>query len=1022
MSIGLLLLALTTAYPQSLKYKHYSLAEGLSHNVGYDIHQDQKGYIWFALDNGLTRFDGQKFKNFTVEDGLNGPFVITLNEDREGGIWAGIHNEGVNYVRQDSTYKLNVPRTFLDAKTYHHKSGDFLIHEYVLPVGSKISQNQILVHTNGTPIDSVRWLYMYAQEGQLTWKDLGSFPKLADFSEKYYVLYSQDTSHLNLKVRQLSKGEIIILGPMGVFTYDPEKLFLPFSPQLLPKLHFKELDEDFSGNLWFLSDTELYCLSKAGTLEKFSVPENLKNAIQFKVIGRNKIFFLSENRDQLWIWNLLTGEQREVAADFNLLTDISFLEKDQELNLWFTTMGDGIFCIYDHGFNTFSKLQGLGSSYINSLRKDEDGSILVCTERGMDRISDGKITPVTWPKRVFPKNLTDKKDQKVKYKTQDVLSLGEGNYLLSTIGPTHFINPSKNVQKSLSSYFVRRFEPFSRDSIVLVTEVDGITEVDGLTENQINIIDLKTLRTDSIQAHIKHYSNFVTPYPDKDRKGYWINPQKGLLYLTQDTLHPYPLPQGLSQDEKIRHIIGGPTGDTWFSSEKGVLRHDGNTLTWFNKENNWPIFASRQILFDSQGNMWMASPNGLYCWAQDKLTLYTTYGADIRTLMIDSKNRLWIGTSLGVSYVELDNFRFTDEAPNLIIENIELDGAQIKRTELQAIASKQTLHIDYCALSFIQPEKIQYAYQLHDGALWQYTSNRSLDLTGLEIGEYQLKIKAKKFNSDWSKVQLIPFRVSPPWHRRWWAFLILGTLLLALVLLVSYFWGNYTKEKAEAKNQIAYEMGQLKLQALQSQLNPHFIFNALHVIQGYILKNDIGASNLYLSRFSHLMRRFLESSKKNEIALEGEIELLNLFVEMEQLCYKDKFSYTLNVAPELDAELIQVPSMLIQPFVENAIHHGLLKKEGRGALKISFTREKNRVRCLIEDDGIGRKKAEEIHRKSSLNHTSRGMQIVSERLNLHNQHNKIDISIDIADRISETGEKQGTQVEISWPISSRRTL
>ena len=210
-----------------------------------------------------------------------------------------------------------------------------------------------------------------------------------------------------------------------------------------------------------------------------------------------------------------------------------------------------------------------------------------------------------------------------------------------------------------------------------------------------------------------------------------------------------------------------------------------------------------------------------------------------------------------------------------------------------------------------------------------------------------------------------------------------------------------------------------RLQSLRLQMNPHFLFNALNSIQQMILANEELVATRYLSRFSKLLRTILVHSDKEMVTLKEEIDILKLYVELESIRFKDSFNYEI-IYDDVEIEEVKVPTLLIQPFVENAIWHGLMHKEGTRNLKVEFTENHEFVKCIIEDNGIGRHNAQEFKIKSGQDkkHTSKGIQVSEERLRAM-QYNGVPGSIKIHDLIDAFGKPSGTQVEINFPIKSR---
>ena len=247
--------------------------------------------------------------------------------------------------------------------------------------------------------------------------------------------------------------------------------------------------------------------------------------------------------------------------------------------------------------------------------------------------------------------------------------------------------------------------------------------------------------------------------------------------------------------------------------------------------------------------------------------------------------------------------------------------------------------------------------------------------------------------------------------------IIIYTVLLFIlfILLATFFIFYYLRNKnAKTRIRLENELNNYMQKALSQQMNPHFIFNTLNSIQYYILQNDNLSSNKYLTKFARLMRLTLDNSQHNTIPVKDEIAALNLYLELESLRFEGKFEYNINVDSEI--EDFQIPTLLIQPFVENAIWHGLMHKDGKGQIDVNLKIVNNQVFCTIEDNGIGRKKAKEIKENKSKTHKSLGSKITENRLKLINSLFGAQMKIQYLDLYDEHGNAIGTKVEIVIPV------
>ena len=209
------------------------------------------------------------------------------------------------------------------------------------------------------------------------------------------------------------------------------------------------------------------------------------------------------------------------------------------------------------------------------------------------------------------------------------------------------------------------------------------------------------------------------------------------------------------------------------------------------------------------------------------------------------------------------------------------------------------------------------------------------------------------------------------------------------------------------------KIAETKLLALRLQMNPHFIFNSLTAINNFILSNDSEHASLLLTRFSRFMRQVLDNSKTEWVSLHNELKALQIYIELEQLRFENKFEVKINVAPDIDREMVHVPPLIIQPYVENAIWHGLLhKKEGTASLTINCWKEDGMLYLQIEDNGIGREAATKVGNNALTSHKSHGLKVTEERLQILNQVYNVDASVKILDLITPDHRPGGTQVTL----------
>jgi len=303
-------------------------------------------------------------------------------------------------------------------------------------------------------------------------------------------------------------------------------------------------------------------------------------------------------------------------------------------------------------------------------------------------------------------------------------------------------------------------------------------------------------------------------------------------------------------------------------------------------------------------------------------------------------------------------------------------------------------------------QKAYEAYQMHslyEDSLQQQNYEASM----LEI---RTRYEAEKTQKE---LELVSMKLK---NNRYYVYGMAGVLILIIFIGILLLRQNKMKTK-ERISEMNHKISEITQQNLRQQMNPHFIFNTLNSIQYYVFQNDKIASNNYMTKFAALMRKTLDNSQYTSIPIKEEIDALNLYLELESLRFKGKFDWDIKVDDEIDTLLYKIPTMLIQPYVENSIGHGLMHKEnGKGEIHIDLKLEEDSIKCTIEDNGIGREKAIKIKKNKNRNHNSLGTSITESRLKLVNAIYGRKMRIQYTDLKDYNGEPVGTRVVINIPI------
>jgi sensor histidine kinase YesM len=329
------------------------------------------------------------------------------------------------------------------------------------------------------------------------------------------------------------------------------------------------------------------------------------------------------------------------------------------------------------------------------------------------------------------------------------------------------------------------------------------------------------------------------------------------------------------------------------------------------------------------------------------------------------------------------------------------------------------LSFEFAALNYTAPQKNQYAYKLEGADKdWVYSgSRRQATYSNLSGGDYIFHVKASNNDGVWNEAgKSIFIYIAPPFWNTWWfRTLVIGTIFFIVYLFYRRRIAHIRKEE-QKKTAFNKQLAQIEMKALKAQMNPHFIFNCMNSINSYILENDKKKASDYLTKFSTLIRLILENSDKQKINLDDELAMLKTYLQLEQNRLDNKFDYHIDVDASIKTTAFEIPPLILQPFIENAVWHGVVHKTERGKINISIRKEPNRLICIIEDNGIGRTKAGLLREQQLIKHQSMGMKVTEDRIRILNQLNLERPSVNITDLFTESNEPSGTRVEIVIPV------
>lgn len=958
---------------QQLIFKNYSMQDGLVANSVRCIFQDAKGFIWIGTWQGLSKYDGNKFTGFTTANGLSFDLINDLQETPPGKLYVALNNGCIDKIEYDQVTR-NVGDQPLVVNSFFRTNSSSLYavtdNEGVFSFkNEQFNRLSTRLHGSLTAFcslnDSMRVIGGDDNLFYITDKQLRIIAKIEECPKHVFRLYCD------------RRQRVWACTDKGLLLIDPRQnrngfmKFLPLPSQfIIPALSgpISDMIEDEDGNFWL------------GTV---------KGLVKINNNGRAQIF---------------------TAKDGLLSNIIRCIFIDREKNIWIGTDHGVSKIVSKNNIQFFSTSDGLAANDIMDVYTDTSSCIYLITAGGIVQQMDvGNYSLTT--KNVKPLTLPVvfmKPESQSFYREGYSLTLLTVDPIrhttsLTTVSPGRFFYCA--AKDSTGNFF------FGTDSGVYWHHP----------------YSLKGSFTGSVRTR-------VTAMAVDHQGSLWVGTWNQGLYHLKISYHngkSESTTENLSYlipDTLIRSLFVDKTGNLWVGTRyNGVVRltSDANgkprVLHFSRKHGLISNFVTRVAESDNR-TIWIATHMGglnKLVPSGDTFRIFNfsrvnNFFETIYDLYPSSKNIVRCTTPAG-----LVQFR-DDEVENAASPEVYITRLQAgkgtntllvtdMRQQISLAYYQNLIQFEFSSPSYINEKEILYSHRLlgSPDTTWSTPANQhTVFYASLLPGKYIFEVKALGWNSGWSHATTYRFTIYPPFWQTWW--FIVGAITAITSIII--FWLRKRIQQIRHVAEMKQKIAETEMMALRAQMNPHFIFNCINSIDALIQSNDKFHATVYLNKFAKLLRNVLDSSKQTTVTLAKDLETLQLYIDLEQLREENKFTASIKADNSLIQGDYKVPPLIVQPYVENAIIHGLKNRpDNKGQLIITVTKQQEYIEYLIEDNGVGRNAP-----KNSRHHgTSYGMQMSRDRIQFFN--NEEHASIVVID-LEQHGQPAGTRIQVLLKI------
>lgn len=985
-------------FAQAFQFKTYTTHDGLSSNAVSVAIKDDKGFLWLATSNGLNRFDGNAFDHFynnpadstsIASNEINNLFI-----DSKKNLWITTMAGLSLYHPHSQTFSNYAPDTFVLPRIGH-----------LYPAIAEDDADNIWL---GGWYDLLLFNKQAKKFTSSGWAKFASTIKPADGNHSRVVV---------LGIKPKGREEFWVLTTYGLFSVNKKTLQFKYYP-------FDTIKDYYGCQLNYVDDKGvLWMGTYQNGIVSYDPSEDQWRSYATPVTNRLK-------KDWDWAYgitgyhadSLVYSTQKGLlflikeAGSFTSKEAVAFpkgayFQMIRDGNYWWLVSMEGLTKVYPASKN-FSLVKPLGIKRVGKIYPLKQPYHFILTD------------DVTLHVYVYDQLL----DKLTAIKTSDgepvignisFKTINGGLSILCTDEQLHVFDETTNTAKPIllpaltnaANPRLLRKVVSTGSHVYIRDRLQGVIEYDVAsgTSKYLNIFSTTDQTT------------LTSLYVDSARNLLWVGVENDGIYIydigSKKVIHRLLNIPPSQKGASITAISEGAKGLVYASDLNYgvfVLNPAGEIIRRYTTQDNLLSNNCNHLCKDAFGNIWISSSDGISMFDTatksfnnfPELKDAANYAAFITA---DDKGNVLLSAEEGFYLLNANKIINENKNGTIYLRSIKAEDQFLSvDTNFNFTYHQSNISLQFGLLNFETTGKPLLQYRLNNGDWLNLDNENSIAFSNLAPGKYLLTVREK--NSITNELT-IHFTISPPFYKTWWFLLSVCIVIAIGVILIFRYRLGIIKKQSALKQKIA----ETEMMALRAQMNPHFIFNCISSIDNFILGNEKEMASAYLNKFAKLIRNTLDSSKTEVVPFWKDWETMQLYLELESLRSNGKFSYQTYASDALLKGHYKIPALIIQPYLENAIHHGLMQRnDHNGKLTIVADLNNEVLTFTIQDNGVGRERSAQLKQINTLQHTSYGMQLSEDRITLFN--NRMENNITITDLKDEDGMSKGTLVEVRLDI------